>query len=1036
MFKIFLSIIFSAALLFVHSFSIGQLSSESFGKNRIQRKRFQWKYIETRNFEVHYYGNNKDLATYAARQAEENYDRISNVIGFSSYSKIKLMVYASIADLHQSNIGLEDGEVLIGGNTNFVKSRVEVAYRGTRSDFNKDINKGIANVIINVMMYGGSLKDAVQSSYLLSLPDWYLEGASRYIAEGWSMEMDNYVRDMFLHNRISKLSNLEGREAYIVGHSVWNFIAKNYGEDNIANILNLTRIIRDEEESVESTLGMSFDTFVGEWEQYYGKMAEQLSSDYVNVSKENRIKRNARKSEVRNLVTNPEGTKIAYSVHYKGKFRILISDTLHRRTKVVSRGGYKLIQQPENLNIPLLSWATNRTLAYMKTKRGKTWLRLYDSQKKKRVKILIDDVDEVLSFDFSPNGKFAVISAVKNGQSDIFQYDLYKNQLRQITNDAYDDIQPRYLDSTLTFFFSSNRTSDTLSRVRNAIITPQNKYNIFKYDSDSSTRVLQRISNSGNNFQPSLFGNDILYLSDRKGIYNLYKYSYENRRTTQISNYIKSISAYSANYEKESIIFTMLEKGSENLYYLDTFDFGASMMPMATARQQYLDVGARKKNEFIFKSQDTPVKDKEIDINEFNFESDKKKQKQKEKAKAESAKNTIVKKEAEKFLGPYNYKNRFSVDKLVSTVRIDPLRGFGIYIEGGMSDLLGNHKMDAGIFQAVNLRSNGFYGEYAYLKKRIDFKIRYERQSYYFVPENIGQRYTLNNMIATASYPLSIFNRISLSPFITTTRFTNYYLASTDQTNVYGGLRAEYVYDNTEVTGMNMIKGTKVKATLEEYRHNSNQNLNFGRFSFDLRHYQPLHKELVLAARASFGSFLGPAKKNFVVGGMDNWIFNSTNHDPGVDPLKVQDNVNNSDLLFARYITSLRGFDYNTIFGSRYMLFNAELRIPIVRYLYSGTIASNFFRNLQLTAFTDVGSSWSGKNPFSKDNNINRRIIDNGNGTLVATVINYKNPFLIGYGFGARTLFLGYYVKCDLGWGLVNSIRQQPKFYLTLGYDF
>ena len=31
------------------------------------------------------------------------------------------------------------------------------------------------------MMYGGSLKEVLQSSYLLRLPDWFIGGAAAYI---------------------------------------------------------------------------------------------------------------------------------------------------------------------------------------------------------------------------------------------------------------------------------------------------------------------------------------------------------------------------------------------------------------------------------------------------------------------------------------------------------------------------------------------------------------------------------------------------------------------------------------------------------------------------------------------------------------------------------------------------------------------------------------------------------------------------------------------------------------------------------------
>jgi hypothetical protein len=270
-----------------------------------------------------------------------------------------------------------------------------------------------------------------------------------------------------------------------------------------------------------------------------------------------------------------------------------------------------------------------------------------------------------------------------------------------------------------------------------------------------------------------------------------------------------------------------------------------------------------------------------------------------------------------------------------------------------------------------------------------------------------------------------------------TTRFTDLNnLSLFDAVQVYGGLRGEYVFDNTTVTGLNMIEGTRYKLSVEQYVNTTRSSKNFGKLIFDLRNYKPIHKDLVLATRISYGKFFGNSPKNFLLGGMDNWLFNKTeNHGPE-DPLNLSLLTDNSDLLFVDYVTNVRGFSYNTQFGPKYVLFNAELRWPIVKYLYNGVINSNFLKNLQLTGFTDVGSSWEGKSPFSRDNSTNTVFVGGGSNPFSATVINFKSPFLIGYGLGLRTLFLGYYVKLDMGWGIIDQRIVDRKVYLTFGYDF
>ena len=53
-----------------------------------------------------------------------------------------------------------------------------------------------------------------------------------------------------------------------------------------------------------------------------------------------------------------------------------------------------------------------------------------------------------------------------------------------------------------------------------------------------------------------------------------------------------------------------------------------------------------------------------------------------------------------------------------------------------------------------------------------------------------------------------------------------------------------------------------------------------------------------------------------------------------------------------------------------------------------------------------------------------------------ATVTNYESPFLIGYGFGVRTMLMGYYLKFDLAWGVEDFKNQGKEFYFSFGYDF
>jgi outer membrane protein assembly factor BamA len=382
---------------------------------------------------------------------------------------------------------------------------------------------------------------------------------------------------------------------------------------------------------------------------------------------------------------------------------------------------------------------------------------------------------------------------------------------------------------------------------------------------------------------------------------------------------------------------------------------------------------------------------------------------------------------------------------------IDPLMGFGIQVDMGMNDMLENHKFKGGIVATTsNFRGGKVYADYQFLKYLMDFKARFERNSVFFqgirddVDERPRQRYILNKFEVGASYPFSASSRISINPYFIQTRYID--LATTlqvpnteDKTNVtapFGGARIEYVFDNTVLKGLNLYHGTRANVSLSHYQGLEESNKTFSNLEVDLRHYQSVHREITLATRVFFGHFFGNAPKSYLLGGMDNWLFNDIEGGEKGDVLYGEKEFNNSDILFHRFTTNLRGFDYNKFNGHTAFLFNAELRIPLIKYLHKGPIASNFFRNLQLIGFYDFGSAWSGNSPFEETNSINTEIISSPGSPFQASIKNFKNPWLASYGAGVRTVLLGYYLKFDVAWPIEDFIVGSPQYYLTLGYDF
>ena len=66
--------------------------------------------------------------------------------------------------------------------------------------------------------------------------------------------------------------------------------------------------------------------------------------------------------------------------------------------------------------------------------------------------------------------------------------------------------------------------------------------------------------------------------------------------------------------------------------------------------------------------------------------------------------------------GPRKYEPRFSSNNLINDFVLDPLRGFGFSAEIQVSDVLGNHVINAGGMLTNSFNQGDLFAEYKYLK--------------------------------------------------------------------------------------------------------------------------------------------------------------------------------------------------------------------------------------------------------------------------------------------------------------------------------
>jgi hypothetical protein len=1076
-----------------------QTAQEPFGRVRIQYKKFQWEQFSTQNFNVFFYAGGEASARRTAAYAEQELQRITALVGYFPYSKTTLMLYNSVGDLRQSNINLPVANAVSGGEAQLARqTKVEVAFTGRQTDFKRDLSYQITQVLLNDMMYGGSLREVLQSNYLLQLPSWFVEGASAYAAEGWSIDMDAYMRDMVReYPSGNRTSPFFLRNSRLAGHSIWNYIAERYGYGTVQNVLNLTRITRDVEVGISSSLNVPYKVFLRNWVSYYRDIntGGTLATLVVPTDANRLSSRNKRGLEVFSQpVFSPDGQHLAYAVNEQGRYRVVVAnrDGTHRRTLL--HGGYRTPDQQIETRLPVLAWRGNAQLAVAELLRGRMVLRLREAlsldlagrlSRTLRLRpptTIFAPYDQVLDMNYSADGKALVFTAVKDGQNDIYLLRAGSRQPERLTNDLFDDQQAVFMPDGQAIAFSSNRYLDSTGRARPATFpNVVNNYDLFLCHLDGRAIPIEAlVSTISNETRPRPLSNDeLVYLGEENGIRGLYRYSLKTRQHQAVSNFATNIQDFDLSLPSGALAFVPQVQARDLLYLYPQFPLSADQALSKTSRQRILENRSQPAPTPVRPAATTPAapapsstasdaapassapatgtpatgtprrsSTAPLNPNNYQFEEDEDVTpvRPRRSPRAAAAPTTAARPAALPALtGPYRYDTRFMADNLVTGVAIDPLLGFGFSLQANLSDAFENQRFQASVFAQLDLRTSNINVSYTNVTRRFDWSIAYQKQAYFFDAGGAGEqfRYGRHSVAPTIAYPLTHSLSLRGGPRYDNISRSLTGVASTenDVTRNYGGFNAELVFDNSRVTGINMLLGTRMKIGVLQMNDFASQANGFGKFYIDLRHYQKIHRSLVWANRISYGQFFGRAEGGsdpqqvFRLGGMDNWVNQQYAGDRFLTPAG-QSVPDPTSIFYQQFVTNLRGFDLSRQVGTRYVLLNSELRLPIVQYFSNRPIYSGFFRNLQFTGFFDAGTAYNGTSPFGEDNS-NSTIPFGGNGNAFSgTVTRFSSPILIGYGAGIRSTVLGFYAKFDVAWAWENYNTSKPKPYFTLGHDF
>lgn len=1061
-----------------------------FGKNRVQYSDERtWNYYRFKGFDTYFYEGGKALATYTAAFAAKEIEKQKKILDYSLDEKIKFMIFTDLSDLKETNIGLlSNDEYNIGGSTHIIDNKVFIFFNGNHADFEDQIRMGISKVYLNEIIYGPKITTSIKNSILISFPNWFTEGFVSYMAKGWNTEIDSKVRDGFLSGRFKKFKKLTDQEQIIAGHSIWKFIDDRYGSRVMTDVLFMAKVNRSVESAIVYILNIDYNTLIEEWEKYYTTRYFAEKGQDFDVLSNPLFKRSSPKRRITQSAISADGRYLVYAENQYGKVRVKLVDLSTNKKKTIHKYGYKLDEKVD-YHYPIFAWSPQgHFLSMIKEKKGDNYIMFYNVGQKKWSKKPLNNFELINSISYNTQGNLLAMSAVQKGQSDIYTYNIGSNTYKRLTYDIYDDEYPVFVNGNSAIIFDSNRPDDTLimdketgKNVTRDTLQGMAFHDIFYLDLDKKNQVLKRLTRTPNANETQskyMAYNAFTWLSDETGVYNrvmgkldssisyidtMVHYSYASK-SKLVGNYPYHIKKHDVNAKAQKIVEIITQHNRDYIYIHDLKNYQDydAQKPIYTSyrlSQKYKEQKSKKlnkvkKEESNKKTQESTEGNKKkkkfqviyigeedkkdaIDFKDYKLNGNQSKLKSKNKKNQGTA-----------LFRPLNYDVQFSITQLVTQLDFDyinlsyqPFHNYGspvydnqgaaAFLKFGAIDLLEDYRLVGGVKLSPNLRDNEYIINISDLKKRLDKDYTFHK----VVFQNISNGHYIKDYIyeVFAKYSWPFDNVKSLRTtfswrndhFVEQSFDRQSLLVKNKNTNK-AGLKLEYVFDNTRNPAINILYGTRFKLFAEYYQPIENFKHNSLILGADFRKYIKIARNFIWANRLAASTSLGTDRLIYYMGGVDNWMFPSFNSNIQIDT--------SQNFTYQSLATNLRGFEQNIRNGNNFIVFNTELRLPPFQVFSRKPIKSSFLSNFMLVGFFDVGTAWTGPNPFSDENSLFRQTYYQK--PVTVTVINQNDPIVAGYGFGIRSLLFGYYIRLDWAKGIQNGYIEKTKFYLSLSLDF
>ncbi len=944
-------------------------AAQYFGGNKVQYETFNFKILQTEHFDVYYYPETRQAALLAGRMAERWYARLSRLFGHELGSRQPLIMYANHPHFEQTNAISGNQSEATGGVTEVFKRRIVLPFASGLWD----TDHVIGHELVHAFQYDitGQGRSVSQGGFpgALRLPLWFIEGMAEYMSLGADdPNTAMWMRDQARRHlpTVAQMGDPYRWFPYRYGQAFWAYLAGRYGDEIVGRLLETAGRSNDPELAMSRILGATMEELGEAWHKSLRDTYAPLDS-VTEPPTEYGTEVFGAKDVLNTAPTiSPDGRRMAFiSTRDRLSIDVYISDL--ETGKVIRKLTHTAVD-PHFESLQFISsagaWSPDGTqFALAAISHGRPIISIIDVESGDEQRVIkLPELGEIFTPTWSPDGRYIAFSALVGGLSDLFMYDLERDELRRLTNDPFGDLHPAWSPDGTRLAFVTDRFTTDLNRLA------YGNYHLALLDPTTNAVTEVPAFATGKHISPQWTqdGSGLYFVSDRNGIDNVYRVRLSDGELRQITNLYTGVTGITptsptlsvAQHADRAIISVYADNGT-GLYLIDKSTVLAGqrvMEPFASVNPALLPP-------------QHPISD--------------------QLAQALADVQTGLPDTAE--FGTKAYHPGLSLDYVSQPEVAVGVNSWGSYVGAGAalywSDMLGNRNLITALQVNGGIKDIMAIVGYTNLRRRLNWGIFAQQipylASYYggagydstgaFVEQNLRFRQTTRDFTGLISYPLSRAQRIELSAGVrnigfdeeirTTTYdpFSGQKINQTTETIPTGfsaittGIASmALVYDKTLFGATSPLLGQRYRLELSP----SVGSLNYLGVLADYRRYVMPFRPVTLAARVLHYGRYGAGGEDYRVQpvylgnqGLIRGYSNPSSFRQECAP--VAGSTDSCPL-------------YTRLLGSRLIVANAELRVPLLGALGVG---SGYYGALpiEFLVFGDAGLAYWGSEQTNYD---------------------------------------------------------------------